>query len=51
MYKHDPYAPLIRAPPNSKAPPSFKLTFTTAGMYGYDCLIHPGMDGTIVVTP
>jgi plastocyanin len=36
--------------PGSKAPPSFKLKFTKAGTYTYDCLIHPGMDGTITVT-
>jgi plastocyanin len=37
-------------PPGSKAPPTYKLTFTAAGTFGYDCLIHPGMDGTITVT-
>jgi len=41
----------LNTPPNSKAPPSFKLTFTKVGTYGYDCLIHPGMDGAIAVAP
>jgi len=26
------------------------LTFTTPGVYHYKCLVHPGMDGTIIVT-
>jgi plastocyanin len=41
----------LNTPPNSKAPPSFKLTFTAAGTFDYDCLVHPGMDGTITVAP
>jgi plastocyanin len=41
----------LNMPPNSKAPPSFKLTFTKAGTYTYYCLLHPGMDGTITVAP
>jgi plastocyanin len=40
----------LNVPQGSKAPPSFKLKFTKAGTYEYDCLIHPGMDGTITVT-
>jgi plastocyanin len=36
-------------PPNSKVPPSFKLTFTATGTFAYDCLIHPHMDGTVTV--
>jgi plastocyanin len=28
---------------------SFALTFTKAGSYGYICLLHPGMAGSIVV--
>ncbi len=32
-------------------PHTFKLTFTKVGTYEYDCLIHPGMDGTITVAP
>ncbi len=42
---------VLNAPRNSKAPPSFKLTFTQPGVYTYDCLIHPGMDGTVTVAP
>ncbi len=41
----------LNTPPNSKAPPSFKLTFTKAGTYKYYCLVHPGMDGTVTVAP
>lgn len=41
----------LRAGPNAKAPPSYSLTFTKAGTYEYDCLIHPGMDGSITVLP
>ncbi len=40
---------VFEAPPNSKAPPSFKLTFTAAGTFAYDCLMHPDMDGTVTV--
>jgi plastocyanin len=29
----------------------YKLTFTTAGTYKYDCLIHPNMEGTVKVGP
>ncbi len=32
-------------------PPTFRLTFTKPGTYPYECLIHPGMDGTITVLP
>ena len=28
---------------------TFALTFTKAGTYGYICLVHPGMDGSVVV--
>ncbi len=28
---------------------SFDFTFNTAGTYNYHCIVHPGMDGTIVV--
>jgi plastocyanin len=30
---------------------SFSFTFTTPGDYPYVCSIHPGMEGTIIVTP
>jgi plastocyanin len=30
---------------------NFSLTFTKAGSYGYVCLLHPGMAGTVVVQP
>jgi LPXTG-motif cell wall-anchored protein len=33
----------------SEQAPTFSLTFTKAGTYAYVCLIHPGMDGTVVV--
>lgn len=37
--------------PKGTAPAQYTLTFTKAGTYGYDCLVHPGMDGTITVLP
>jgi plastocyanin len=39
----------MRAGKNS--PPEYHLTFTKPGTFEYDCLIHPGMDGTITVLP
>lgn len=30
---------------------TFSFTFTAPGEYPYVCTIHPGMEGTIVVTP
>jgi plastocyanin len=39
----------LQVPPGSKAPPTYRLTFTKPGTYKYYCLLHPGMDGTIVV--
>ena len=30
---------------------SFTVTFSTPGRYTYDCLLHPGMRGTVVVQP
>jgi plastocyanin len=30
---------------------TFSYTFTAAGSYAYHCSIHPGMTGTITVTP
>jgi plastocyanin len=32
-------------------PPSFTVTFTKAGTFGYFCAFHPGMRGEVVVTP
>jgi plastocyanin len=34
----------------SPLPASVKVTFTTPGSYVYECMIHPGMEGTITVT-
>ena len=31
-------------------PPSVKITFTKPGTYLYECVIHPKMDGKIIVT-
>jgi plastocyanin len=31
--------------------PGYALTFTSTGTFDYQCLIHPGMVGTIVVQP
>ena len=30
---------------------SFTLRFPEPGVYSYVCFIHPGMQGTVVVTP
>ncbi len=30
---------------------SYTLTFTQPGRYTYVCLLHPGMDGTVIVQP
>jgi plastocyanin len=35
--------------PQGAKPATYTLTFTKPGMYSYDCLVHPGMDGTITV--
>jgi plastocyanin len=41
---------IITAPP--KQPPSaFSLTFTQPGVYHYQCAVHPGMRGVVVVVP
>jgi plastocyanin len=42
---------LLRVPQNSKAPPTYRLTFTRPGTYEYDCLVHPNMEGSITVLP
>jgi plastocyanin len=41
----------LNAPQNSKAPPTYRLTFTRPGTYEYDCLVHPNMEGSITVLP
>jgi plastocyanin len=35
--------------PQSPPPSSADITFTKAGSYGFECTIHPGMQGTIKV--
>lgn len=35
--------------PAAAGPKSFAVTFTKAGVYHYECVVHPNMDGTIVV--
>jgi plastocyanin len=37
---------VLSFPPSLEA---YKLTFTKAGTYGYVCLIHPGMTGSVTV--
>jgi plastocyanin len=32
-------------------PSSVKITFTKPGTYSFECVIHPGMDGKVTVTP
>ena len=29
---------------------TFEREFATAGSFGYECVFHPGMEGTVVVT-
>jgi plastocyanin len=36
-------------PQANNTPARYTLTFTKPGTYRYDCLVHPGMDGTITV--
>jgi len=33
-----------------QAPVTYSLTFTKAGTYSYECVLHPGMTGTVNVT-
>jgi len=41
---------IITAPP--KQPPApFSLTFTQPGIYHYQCAVHPGMRGVVIVVP
>lgn len=35
--------------PASLGPKSFAVTFTKAGVYHYECVVHANMDGTVVV--
>jgi plastocyanin len=35
--------------PAAAGPKSFSVTFTKAGVYHYECVVHANMDGTIVV--
>lgn len=30
---------------------TFSFTFTSAGTFPYHCAFHPGMKGTVIVTP
>jgi plastocyanin len=43
---------ILAAPgsPANAGPQSFQVTFAKAGTYQYDCVIHPKMEGTIVVS-
>lgn len=40
---------LPQGTPASAGPTSFRVTFTKPGTYNYECVIHSGMGGTIVV--
>jgi plastocyanin len=40
---------VIDTNPNSPPPSSARITFAKAGSYGFECTIHPGMEGTITV--
>ena len=35
----------------SDTPPTFRVTFTNVGVFDYQCLVHPGMNGTVEVAP
>jgi plastocyanin len=37
--------------PVTQPPNSATLTFPTPGTYHFECVVHPNMDGTVVVTP
>jgi len=41
---------IITAPPRTP-PASFSLTFTQPGIYHYQCAVHPGMHGVVIVAP
>lgn len=36
---------------NTVSDQTVSRTFPTVGVFGYKCTLHPGMDGTIIVTP
>jgi plastocyanin len=38
-----------RGSPAKAGPQTFRVTFTKAGTYHYECVVHQNMDGTIVV--
>jgi plastocyanin len=40
----------ILASPGGPLPSNAKITFTKPGVYHFECVIHPKMDGTITVT-
>jgi plastocyanin len=40
----------ILAAPGGPLPSDAKITFTKPGVYAFECVIHPNMDGTITVT-
>jgi plastocyanin len=42
---------LLDTNPTTPGPASATFTFAKAGTYTYECVIHPGMDGTVIVTP
>ena len=41
---------VLTAPP-TKPPAPYSLTFTQPGVYHYQCAVHPGMRGVVIVKP
>ncbi len=41
---------LLDTDPHTPNPSDVRITFTTPGTYRFECVIHPGMDGTVTVT-
>lgn len=41
---------LLDRGPDTPLPPQVRVTFTRAGTYGYICIVHPFMRGTVTVT-
>jgi plastocyanin len=39
------------ASPTQAANSTFRRTFATAGTFNYQCTLHPGMTGKVVVAP